>query len=170
MFPGGNIIRVRPTLSTNAYAQGDVLFVETEIPNAVSSRGGVAILEAAYVLDLADDGGNDATIIFSEKNTTAIGTINETADISAENFAANDIIGVAIIDASAGSTGTKIDNLRMNPIMPITGEQEQSSAPLILKAADGSTSVYFSGILTSGTTPIFAADDLQFIFHIKYLG
>ena len=29
------IIRVTPTLDTNAYAQGDVLFTATEIPNAV---------------------------------------------------------------------------------------------------------------------------------------
>ena len=29
------VIRVTPTLSTDAYANGDVLFTTTEIPNAV---------------------------------------------------------------------------------------------------------------------------------------
>ena len=34
------IIRVTPTLDTNAYAQGDVLFVATAIPNAVIGSKG----------------------------------------------------------------------------------------------------------------------------------
>jgi len=48
------IIRVTPTLDTNAYAQGDVLFTATEIPNAVIGLGGCSKLIGAYMLDKAD--------------------------------------------------------------------------------------------------------------------
>ena len=34
------IIRVQPTLSTDAYAQYDVLFTATAIPDAVEGNGG----------------------------------------------------------------------------------------------------------------------------------
>ena len=44
MYPGGNIITITPTISGTAYDAGDVLFLTTEIPNAVSSRGGVSKL------------------------------------------------------------------------------------------------------------------------------
>ena len=45
------IIRVTPTLSTDAYAQGDVLFVATEIPDAVIGLGGCPKLVGGYVFD-----------------------------------------------------------------------------------------------------------------------
>ena len=45
------IIRVTPTLDTSAYADGDVLFTATEIPNAVVGLGGCSKLVGAYIFD-----------------------------------------------------------------------------------------------------------------------
>jgi len=46
-------------------------------------------------------------------------------------------------------------------------QQGKSFDPILIKAADDSTSVYFQAIITSSTTPTYAADDLDFIFHIR---
>ena len=51
-----------------------------------------------------------------------------------------------------------------------TGETKTyPQLPIVLQAEAGSTSVYVTGIITSGTTPTYAADDIQLIFHIEYL-
>ena len=44
------IIRVTPTLSTSEYADGDVLFQMTEIPNAVKEDGGTSKMLGAYII------------------------------------------------------------------------------------------------------------------------
>ena len=64
-YPGGNIIRVTPTLSTDAYAQNDVLTNATEIPNAVSSRGGVSKLINISILNQNTD-DLDVDIVFMQ--------------------------------------------------------------------------------------------------------
>ena len=74
MYPGGNVIRVTPTLSTDAYADNDILFLTTEIPNAVSNRGGVSnivdiSLHSKTIVEL------DMDIIFMEEQID-YGSIN----------------------------------------------------------------------------------------------
>ena len=62
------IIRVTPTLDTNAYAIGDVLFTATEIPNAVIGLGGCSKLVGAYMFEKVAS-GSDMTFVFTEGNT-----------------------------------------------------------------------------------------------------
>ena len=164
MYPGGNIIRVTPTLSTDAYAAGDVLFTATEIPNAVSSRGGVSKLTAMFILS-QDTEDMDTNFIFSEGNT-ALGTINETADIDDSDIEALNIIGFLDLDASEAA----VTHLDKSDIMQVTASEAGESRPFLLKAAEGSTSVYVQAIYRGGGTPSVAADDLDLIFHIEYLG
>ena len=161
------IIRVTPTLSTDAYAIGDVLFTATEIPNAVLEDGGCSKLLAMYVLDFADVADSDAYFVFTEGNT-ALGSINDTANISDANLKANNVIGHANLDASAATAGAIIDNVRLYSVLPATGSSETNGPNIILQAAEGSTSVYVQGILYSSTTPTYAADSWQLIFHIEY--
>ena len=168
-FPGGNIIRVTPTLSTDAYAEGDVLFAATEIPNAVSNRGGTSFLVGMTVVDYGDVADSDIFYTFAEKNTD-LGTVNATADISDADFKASKPIGFLLQDADQGTSGAYIDNARMHSIF--TGKGASDGGPgthFMLKADEGSTSVYVSGVLKSSTTPTYAADGMQLIFHIKYL-
>ena len=56
MYPGGNIIRITPTISATAYDAGDVLFLTTEIPNAVSNRGGVSKLISVTMIQRGTEG------------------------------------------------------------------------------------------------------------------
>ena len=171
MYPGGNIVRVTPTLSTDAYAQNDVLFNPTEIKNAVSHRGGVSRLIAAYLLDQSDVADSDIAFMFSEGNTD-IGTINATADITDANAEGINFTGMMKCDADQGSTGSALDGFRLHQIIPTAASVggESASTSQLLQAAEGSTSVYISAVLQSSTTPNYAADDLDIILHIEYLG
>tara|TARA_R110000824_G_scaffold126282_1_gene285775 strand:+ start:152 stop:655 length:504 start_codon:yes stop_codon:yes gene_type:complete len=157
------VIRVTPTLDTSEYAVGDVLFTATAIPNAVLGKGGCSKLIDFYVLDEAKT-ATDVDFIFSENNT-AFGTINATADISDADIAALNINGAMLMDESAAKTG-QIDNAQITQVLSLGGGNEPN-CPMLLQAADDSTTVYVQGIVRGGT-PTFAADDITLIFHIEY--
>lgn len=159
------IIRVTPTLDTNAYAQGDVLFTATEIPNAVIGKGGCSKLITAYLFD-KNDQDIDITFVFTQGNT-ALGTINATADISDADLLANNICGTSKVDHSETTSSGFIDNSRIAQFINMAGNGDQTSMLLFLQAANDSTSVYVQGIITSASTPTYAADDIQLIFHIE---
>ena len=161
------ILRVTPTLDTNAYAQGDVLFTATAIPNAVRGDGGCSKLLAMYVVDQADGSDNDIMFVFSE-GSTALGTINATANISDGDLEALNICGIAFNDGSAASTGAHIDTARIHQVLPASVSEESAFQTQLLQAAAGTTSVYVQGILTGTSTPTYAADDIDLIFHIQY--
>ena len=160
------IIRVSPTLDTNAYAQNDVLFVATEIPNAVIEKGGCSKLVAMYIIDKSNT-DSDIDFYFSEGNT-ALGTINATANITDANLVNNNICGVARLDANQASVGGALDNARIFQVMPLTGTSEDSNATMLLQSASDKKSVFVQAILTSATTPTYADGDIQLILHLEY--
>ena len=69
------VIRVAPTLDTSAYADNDVFFNATAIPNAVIGNGGCSKLIGLSILN-EDDVAHDFDIIFMQKSTD-LGTIND---------------------------------------------------------------------------------------------
>ena len=162
---GFNIIRVTPTISTDAYAVNDVFFTATEIPNAVLGDGGCSKLIGMYVLDQASQ-TFDATFVFSE-GSTALGTINATADISDGDMEGLNVTGLAKLDQDQTGTFSAIDNSRLHQVLPSTAVNENSNPVQLLQAAAGSTSVYVSGLIVSGTPTFAAADDIDLIFHIQ---
>jgi hypothetical protein len=86
-------IRVTPTLDTSAYAVGDVLFVGTEVTLPAKScflRGVQAVVKDT------DGASQEINLLFFQKNTTALGTINATANISGANLLANKYLGVVV--------------------------------------------------------------------------
>ena len=159
------IIRVTPTLSTDAYAQGDVVFTATEIADAVIGLGGCSKLIRAYVIDKSDNSDN-ITFVFSEGNT-ALGTINATADISDADLIANNICGISKIAASGATSGAFIDNSRILEMLPASLTGENNDNLMLLQAANDSTSVFVQGVLISSTTPTYADGDLQLILHLE---
>jgi len=159
------IIRVTPTLDTNAYAQGDVLFTATEIPNAVVGLGGCSNIDGRNVFDKSD-GTDDIFFIFTQGNT-ALGTINATANISDADLLANNICGLTKMDNDAATSGGHIDNSKIHQMAPASLSGENNDNLCFLQAEDDSTSVYVQGILTSSTTPTYADGDLQLILHIE---
>tara|TARA_R100000700_G_C3177667_1_gene152947 strand:+ start:2587 stop:3096 length:510 start_codon:yes stop_codon:yes gene_type:complete len=158
------VIRVTPTLDTNAYAIGDVLFTATAIPNAVIGNGGCSKLVGMYVLDTANQTA-DMRFVFSEGNT-ALGTINATANIADGDIVANNILGFAKLDDDQAGTASTLDNAQIHQVLPASGVAEDSDTTMLLQAASGSTSVYVQGIVADGT-PTYAADSLTLIFHIQ---
>ena len=171
-YPGGNIIRVTPTVvEDSAYGAGDVLFTATKIPNAVSSRGGVSKLISAYVINQAIQDVNYDIYFF--ENSTSLGTIDETANIADDDFVAGNLCGVLHVDYDMADTAATLDNLKVHRIQGLDGGADAIGAdtfPMMLKAAEGSRDVYMSAINTTGTPTFAEVDDLQFIFHIEYLG
>ena len=159
------IIRVTPTLDNgNAYAVGDVAFVATEIPNAVLEKGGCSKIVNAYLMDQDRDSYILQTI-FTEGNT-ALGTINATANISDADMEAIGLCGVSFFQSDVAST-VHIDQVTIIKMQSLSGASE-SVEPMFIQAADDSTSVYVSGIISTGTPTFAAADDLDLILHIEY--
>ena len=157
------IIRVTPTLDPNPYAEGDVLFTATEIPGATMGLGECSKLIAVYCLSQAHGNADDLDVYFTE-GTTALGSINATANISDSDLEAIGFCGLMRLDASDGVT-VGLDTAKINQLIPLPTIR---SSPILLQAAAGSSSVYFQAVLNSATTPTYAADDLDFIFHIEF--
>ena len=157
------VIRVTPTLDTNAYAELDVLFNSVAIPNAVLGNGGCSKLVGMYLLNQNTD-IIDIEFIFSE-NSLTLGTINATANISDADLEAGNITGAMKLDGSESKV-SGIDNAYVYNVIN-NSSTEGSATPMLLQAADDSTSVYVAGIIGAGT-PTLAADDIDLIFHIEY--
>ena len=164
----GKVIRVTPTIQAAAYDAGDVLFLTTEIPNAVPVKGGTSRLVGINVLDQADQ-GKDIDIIFMQVSTNLISSLSPGSSG-----------GVAISDADAltakilGNTNINFSdnffdliNLRMTTAGGSDNNQYDSPLPILLQAEDDSTSVYFAAKAREAYTAA-AIDDLTFTFHIEY--
>ena len=159
------IIRVTPTLDTNAYAAGDVIFNSVAIPNAVLGKGGCSKLVAAFVQS------NNTTnlefeIIFTE-NAATFGTVNATANISDADLRTAGILGYMACEATDATTQF-IDSSEIKRIYDsrsTAASDTPQADPILIQAASDSTSSYFAVI--GGGTITYAADDLQFIFHIE---
>ena len=165
MYPGGNIIRVTPTLETDAYGDADVVFDPTEIPNAVSSMGGVSLLRNMYIID-KEKQSTDIQFSFFE-NSTSIGTVNSSANVSHDNYVAGNFIGMWMLDADQGES-VDLSNLTINKACSLDGGPTDN-APMLIKAAEGSSSIYVTAHISTGT-PTYAVDSLQLIFNVQYLG
>jgi len=166
-YPGGNIIRVTPTvIEDSAYADGDVLFVATEIPNAVSYRGGVSKLYATYLID-EDSQATKLHLIFTQK-ATDFGTIDATANVSYDNVVASNFLGILKVDDNAQTAGD-LDNFTVKESQSLSGPND-GFRPIILQAEGGSTSVYVQAVIYDGTPTFTNTDSLQLVFHIEYLG
>ena len=161
-----NIIRVTPTLSTDAYAADDVLFTGLEIPAAVRGDGGCSMLVGAYLIDQSDTANIDIDFYFTEEST-AFGTANATADISDANMEAIGFNGAIRCDADHATSGASIDNLRIHQLVCYDGASINNTSLTLLQAKSGSTSVYCHAIVNAGT-PTYAADDLDLVLHIQY--
>jgi len=160
------VIRVTPTLSTDTYAAGDVLFATTEIPNAVLGLGGTSKLIGISIFN-EDNAANDMDIVFMQVDKD-LGTIN--AAVGSGSLWTNalakaaKVLGFVSIDWSDNVASLTNNQVHTSRNGDADGNGE--GLPFLLQAESDSTSVYFAAI--SGGTPTTAADDYEFIFHIEY--
>ena len=161
------VIRVSPTLDTGAYADDDVFFNSTAIPNAVLGNGGCSKLIGISILN-EDDVAHDIDIVFMQKSTdlanalnVAVGTGSKWTNALAK---AAGVLGVVSVDWSTG-TSDFVNNLiysssNANP------SGKSTTLPILLQAEDNSTSVYMAAV-SRGGTPTTAADDYEIILHLE---
>jgi hypothetical protein len=137
------VVTVTPTLDTNAYASGDLLFDSTEVAGAVRANGSTAILQSVTITDKADQ--KVAFTLLIANAATDFGTLNAAPD--PDDTEAVTVIGWVPVAATdyvdlGGASVACIRNLG-----------------LLLKAGGATTSIYIAGV--NGTsTPTYAASDL----------
>ena len=77
-----DLLTVTPAVqATPDYAAGDVLFAPTEIHNFFKDEGSAAQIVSICIIDKQIVGTHDFTLYFTN-SSTALGTINATADVS----------------------------------------------------------------------------------------
>ena len=167
------IIRVTPACTTSALGSSkDVIFNSAEIPNAVKEDGGTSKLIEAYVIDYTGS-LNDLVVIFHEVSGIDLGPTDssDVVNINEANLRLLKVTGSLQVDADEKDTNLGSYNLINFDGMGLTGgsatEGPISQCPQLLQAAEGKTSAYFSAMTMTAET--FAADSLEFIFHIEYL-
>ena len=167
-YPGGNIVRITPTISTSAYSSADVLFLTTEIPNAVSSRGGVSELQNITVVTQHDADDDDIGLVFMQNSYDLIGALSPGSSggsaITDDNIQAANILGTVELDTS----DNQLDLGGGRVYTSTSGSSAALNNPLLVQAAGGSTSIYVAGIARDAQTYV-AIDDLDLIFHFKFL-
>ena len=165
----GKVIRITPTISATAYDAGDVLFLTTEIPNAVAVNGGTSRLVGITMLS-QHDATDDIGLVFMENSTNLIGALSPGSSggpaLSDGNAEAANIISCCKLDGT-DNTFDLGDN-RVYSTFSIPGNTSVSTfTPMLLQAAPGSTSVYVAGIAVDAQD-YAATDDLDLMFHIEY--
>ena len=167
MYPGGNIIKVVPTMDTSAYGAADLLFDKQEIKNAVPSRGGCSIIQnISLYADIATD-VDMGVLVFD--NSTGIGANANDAltEITDAEFQAAGFIGGVFFDK--GEQRIEVGNGVVYTSPGGQGAASGHGLPLLVKAAEGKTSLWFVAI-THGGTPTYDANSLSFTFNVQYLG
>jgi len=139
------VVTVTPTLDTNAYASGDLLFDSTAVAAAVRANGYCAILQSVTIIDKADQ--KVAFTLLVADTETDFGTLNSAPD--PDDTEAATVIGwvpIAVADYVdlGGAAVACIKNIG-----------------LVCKAGAATTSLYIAAINGTGT-PTYAASDLVF--------
>ena len=169
-YPGGNIIRVTPTVVAGETANLDVMFDAAEIPNAVSNRGGVSRLRAITLIEKKRE-SVAMNIIFMQVQTN-FGTADSASSITDANLQAAKVIGAVDWQHTDGQVVFAQDSGEASIATSAgpTDSNSWNSLPMLLKAEEGSTSVFFTAIVNDSSNADYTAtDDLEFVFHIEYL-
>ena len=163
-FPGGTIVRVTPTVIAGTTASDDVMFTTTEIPNVVSSRGGVSLLHAVGIIDY-DNEKHNLDIIFM-KNNVSIGAADSAPSWSDSDIVDAEIIGGIDVDWDVARVGLSVADMAF-----FSGTNRNANTqqlPMMIQATEGSTSAYFAAVAKE-EADYAATTNLEFIFHLQYL-
>ena len=164
-YPGGTVLKLSPTMDTDAYGATDLLFDKQELKNAVGSRGAASLLQNISVFDnTATD--VDMGILFFDNATSLGADANDAVtNISDAEFQAAGFIGAVELNFGEIGFATANGSIYTSP----GNTDKRSGLPLLLQAPSGSTSIWVAAVTLSGT-PAYAADSLDFTFNIQYLG
>jgi len=150
------------------YAAGDVLFAPTEIPNFFPSTGASCILKSVCIIDKQIVTTHAFTLYFTY-SSTALGTINATADVSVgtlEEIQAT--IPIANGDWIAGGGAGSVDNAN---ICTLTDPSVDGIGSVVSSynwaRSSFSTSIHIVGI-AGETMNVASTSDLIIKIGVKY--
>ncbi len=151
-------VRLTPTITGVQYANNDILFDTTEIPNAVSKAGGGSKLVNVSLWTKSND-VFDIELLFFQVNQS-MGTVNAARNVSDADWATAKYLGHVVLDGSEDDY-----NYGNGRIFTFA---DRPKLPIVLQAEAGSTSVYCAAFL-SGTdvTPSFSVGDIELIFGLE---
>lgn len=165
MYPGGIIARVTPTLHGASSTDDDVLFQTTEIPNAVSSKGGISKLVSMNFTCKQALALNIDLVLMEVDTDWNDGTLGNALNISDADLVACKPLGIIQWDgAPVTLNGNEMNMFTNNAV----ASNAPGQLPMMLKASSGSRSVYFTAIDRDGGDT-FVDGDLTFTFGIEYL-
>ena len=149
MKSGFYVVEFTPVLSTDAYAANDILFISTEIPNAIPKGRGVKLV--SLVVYDADDEEADFDFFFTDEQISTAAANAAEANTDAENqtiLTGVSFVEADYIDLAAGQFGIQ--------------KEPDSGMGVVLKPSDAtSQSLWVFGVARD--TPNFAAaTDLLF--------
>ena len=151
-------IRITPTITGVQYANNDILFDTTEIPNAVETAGSGSKLVNISLWTKSND-VFDIELLFFQVNQS-MGTVNAGRNVSDSDWDAAKYLGHAVLDGSAEDYnygGGRIFTFADRPAMPI-----------VLQAEAGATSVYCAAFLSGDdVTPSFSVGDIELILGLE---
>ena len=164
-----DLLTVTPAVqATPDYAVGDVLFAPTEIHNFFKDEGSAAQIVSICIIDKQIVGTHDFTLYFTN-SSTALGTINATADVSVgtlEEIQAT--IPIANGDWIAGGGAGSVDNATIatitDPAVDGIGSVLQGSN---WAGGNKTRSVYIVGI-AGETMNVASTSDLIIKIGVEY--
>lgn len=166
-----NSVTITPTLDTSAYADGDVLFVGTELQ---MPHRACKLISAQAIWDDTDAANEQVGLYFFAENNTALGAINSAANITAAQIHDNGFLGYTML-ANGGQLETHLGTpsvLSTNGFLGDTSTEHASRLPVVLVAGKGvdskPTSIFVQGILEVSGAITCAADSLKIVFHFEY--
>ena len=165
-------IRINPTVDTDAYAAGDVAFVNTAF--TLPARSCKIISAFAYDKGNQMADGDEFFLYFFRDNVAELGSLNATADITAANFALNKPLIVLNMIMENTVADTELDNVKYMSIgrPHVTAHAaNQADDQGILEGDTGvgsGSTCYVAGIVHAGTPDFAAATDLEIVIGVEY--
>ena len=169
-------ITINPTVDTNAYAAGDVVFNLTEIklPAKKCRLLGVTAYDKGSTPGTTDT--DSIALFFFRNNVADLGTLNATADISVADFESNLLLGTCKLTCEHDVLNAEIDNVKFlfghNTATAITAA-ESTNLNVVLEGSTSNTkgvgnTCFVGGIQFAGTSDFVAASDLKIVLSVEY--
>jgi len=165
---GGRVVTVTPVVTIGTTSADNVLFISTEVPNAVRIKGGVSKLMGFCLINY-DLEKHDMDLVFTQKQQN-LGAINDTPDTSDTLMRASKILGISKIDYSDQSVDVTAGTNVLSSFSAVgsTGSNVWRFSPMLVQAAEDSTSIYISAVARDDIA-FAAANDLEIVLHFEYL-
>ena len=169
MYPGGNLIKLSPTVATAAYGAADVIFDKQELKGIVPSRGGCSILHNITMYIDAAVSADDFALMFFDNDTGIGAAANDAVSgITDDEFQATGLIGAITFDT--GNNGFSVGNGMVICMGTQIAAGNIKGSSMLLKAAEGKTSIWVAMISIGGSLDMDDADGMDLTFGVQYLG